>query len=102
MLKDKFEIDLHRIGSRVALGDTLDKTLASMVDFAVELVNCDECFTYVREDEERVPWVWKHVERGPIEPPRVGIDGGFAAALGEDRAPIAVSQSDAKETRVKP
>jgi GAF domain-containing protein len=99
---DGFEIDLlHRIGGHVARGDTLDEALAGTVDFAVALVNCDECFTYVREGEELVPWVWKHVEGKPVEPPRLGVDCGYAAALGKYRAPIALSQGDDKETRVK-
>jgi uroporphyrinogen-III synthase len=101
-LNNKFEIDfLHKIGSHVGRGDTLAETLGSMVDFAVELVNCDECFTYVREGEELVPWVWKHVEREAVDPPRLAIDCGYAAALARHRSPVAVSLGDAKETGVK-
>jgi len=101
-LNDKFEIDfLYKIGSHVARGDTLDETLGSMLEFAVELVNCDECFTYVREGEELVPWVWKHAEREAVDPPRLAIDCGYAAALAVHRSPVAVSQGDAKETGVK-
>ena len=48
---------VNEIGSHVAAGDTLDETLAVAVSFAVDLVNCDFCFIYLREEAELVLWV---------------------------------------------
>jgi hypothetical protein len=42
---------LHEIGSQIAAGDTLDEALATPLNFAGALVNCDACFIYVRDVE---------------------------------------------------
>ena len=61
MHHDLFGLDLfHRMAGHLSDGDTLDEILASVVEAAVALVNCDECSTYVRQGRELVPWVWKH------------------------------------------
>ena len=78
-----------RIADHLADGDTLDEVLASVVNFAVALVKCDECCTYVREGTELVPWVWKSVSHGSLQRPKLPVDRGFAAALSFHRAPVA-------------
>ncbi len=57
----------HKIADHVRNGDTIDETLASTVRLATALVSCDECCTYVRQGDELIPWVSKHVGDGSLE-----------------------------------
>lgn len=86
---------LFQITNHLAAGDTLDEVLASTVEFAVGLVNCEECCTYVRQASELVPWVWKYVEHGSPTPAAVQIHDGFAGALSLRCCPVAVSHDSA-------
>ena len=84
------EIDLiYRIAGHLADGDTLDEELATVVEFAVNLTQAEECCTFVREGHVLVPWVWRHVEHGSLNRIPVTIDEGFAAALLHHRTPVA-------------
>ena len=87
-------VDLfYRMAGHLSSGDTLDEILASVVEAAVVLVNCDECSTYVRQGRELVPWVWKHTKRASLEQARIPLTQGFAAAVSSRRAPIATSEN---------
>jgi uroporphyrinogen-III synthase len=83
---------LHRVAEHVAKGDTIDETLASVIDFAVRLVSCDECIAYVREGEHLVPWVWKYSADRSIERFSLPIGRNYLRALSEHLQPIAISQ----------
>jgi two-component system, response regulator PdtaR len=91
----------YKIADHVSKGDTVDETLASTVEFATVFLNCDECCTYVRQGDELVPWVWKHVKHGSLERTSLPIDSGFAAAVKMQRAPIAVSADSTHGARCK-
>jgi len=80
---------LHNIGSHIAQGDTLDESFAATVDATVALVQCDECFTYIRQGGQLVPWVWKYVEQQSDRRSTVAMNEGFAAALALQRVPLA-------------
>ena len=88
----------YEIADHLANGDTLDEVLASVVTFAVALVQCDECCTYVRQENELVPWVWKHVSQETLQPPTLSVDRGFAVALSSHRLPVAGSENSANSS----
>lgn len=93
MLPNGHEVHcLRRIMEHVAHGDTFDETLSSTIDFAVCLVNCDECVSYVCQGRDFMPWVWKYSHDRSIEQSRLAIGDGYVAALAECRQPIAISQ----------
>ena len=101
-MSDGLEFDfLHMLGRHIAQNDTLDEILASVVDLAVALVNCDECLTYVRDNSELLPWVWKHTELEFVEHSSLPMDSDCVAALAEQRAPLAVSEGD-RGNRTRP
>jgi signal transduction protein with GAF and PtsI domain len=93
---------IHEIGGHVAAGNTLDEALAATVDFAVELINCDLCFIYVRDGAELALWVWKHLNQGKPEHPKVPLGRGYTALLAQHQVPIAVSthSRDLSEARI--
>jgi len=96
------ELDLlHKIGQHVANGDTFDETLASAIQLAVGLVDCDECVAYLREGAHLVPWVWKYSSDRSVEHSSFSIERGYAAALAEHRQPIAVCETAGQPSRVK-
>ena len=80
---------IYRIAGHLADGDTLDEELATVIEFAVTLTNAEECCTFVREGHVLVPWVWRHVEKGPLNRSPVAVEEGFAAALLHYRTPVA-------------
>ena len=86
---------IYRVAGHVADGDTLDEELASVVEFAVGHVDCEECYTYVRQGNLLLPWVWKHQERTSLDRAPLAIEEGFAAALFLHRAPVATVESSA-------
>jgi len=94
-MSDELLAALHKIAGHIASGDTVDETLSSVVEFATVFLNCDECCTYVRQQQALVPWVWKHVRHGSLERTAFAVDCGFAAAVRAHRAPIAVSADSA-------
>ena len=100
-MSDEIRSAFCKIGEHVCNGDTVDETLANTVEFATVFLNCDECCTYVRQDEELVPWVWKHVNHGSLQRTALSINDGFTAAVGEHRAPIAVSVGSMMDTAFK-
>jgi signal transduction protein with GAF and PtsI domain len=89
-MSDELLAAFRKIAGHISSRDTVDETLASVVDFATVFLQCDECCTYVRQGQKLVPWVWKHVKHGP-ERTAVAVDCGFAAAARAESAPIAVS-----------
>jgi transcriptional regulator with GAF, ATPase, and Fis domain len=102
MAQNSCELDLlHKIGGHVANGDTFDETLASTIEFAVGLVSCDECVAYVREGALLVPWVWKYSSDTSVEHSSFSIERGHAAALAEQRQPMAVCETAGEPSRVK-
>jgi two-component system, response regulator PdtaR len=100
MLEEIFTA-FYKIAYHVSRGDTVDETLASAVEFASVFLNCDECCTYVRQGDELVPWVWKHVKHGSLERTSLPVDSGFAAAVKRQRAPIAVAADSTKGAAFK-
>lgn len=100
-MSDEILSSFCKIAEHVCKGDTVDETLASAVEFATVYLNCDECCTYVRQGDELVPWVWKHVTHGSLQRTALSIGDGFAAAAGKTRAPIAVSTDSAKSAAFK-
>lgn len=91
-MSDEMLNAFYETADHVSKGDTVDETLASAVEFATALVDCDECCTYVRQGSQLVPWVWKHSTRGSLEPAPLRVDHGIAAALAAHRVPLAVSE----------
>lgn len=100
-MSDEILSAAFRIAEHVGHGDMVDETLASAVEFATVLLNCDECCTYVRQGSELVPWVWKHVNHGSLQRTALPIDEGLAAAMGRHRVPIAVSADSEKGAAFK-
>ena len=95
---DKTDVEwVHKIGSHIAAGDTLDEALAATVSFAVALVNCDFCFIYVRDGAELVPWVWKHLDQGEVEHTELMVGQGYTALLAHHRVPIAISTNSREQ-----
>lgn len=90
-----------KIAEHVCKGDTIDETLASAVEFATEFLSCDECCTYVRQGDELVPWVWKHVNHGALPRTALSVYEGFAVAVGEQRTPIAISAGSGESVAFK-
>jgi signal transduction protein with GAF and PtsI domain len=91
-IEDKTDVEwVHKIGSHIAAGDTLDEALAATVSFAVALVSCDFCFIYVRDGAELVLWVWKHLDQGEVEPTKLAVGQDYTALLAQHRVPIAIS-----------
>jgi uroporphyrinogen-III synthase len=82
---------VREIAGHIARGDTLDEALAATVSFAVALVDCDRCFIYVRDGEELVLWVWKHLDQGGPQHNRLPLGRGYATLLVENQVPLAVS-----------
>ncbi len=90
------QIDLIcRVAGQLANGDTLDEELASVVEFAVGHVDCEECYTYVRQENLLLPWVWKHVAHSSLDRAPLSTEEGFAAALSLHRVPVAAVESPA-------
>jgi transcriptional regulator with GAF, ATPase, and Fis domain len=80
----------YEVAEHVCKGDTVDETLASVMELATTVVRCEECCTYVRQGRRLVPWVRKHADHKSFEPATPSVDHGFAGALAAHRAPIAV------------
>jgi signal transduction protein with GAF and PtsI domain len=92
---------VHEIGGHIARGDTLDEALAAAVSFAIDLVNCDRCFIYVRDGAELALWVWKHLDQEEPEHAKLPLGQGYTALLEEHRVPLAVSTNRQEQAEAR-
>jgi signal transduction protein with GAF and PtsI domain len=100
-MPDEILATFHKIADHVSKGDTIDETLATAVEFATVFLNCDECCTYVRQNQQLVPWVWKHGKHGSLARTALPVDSGFSASVQTLRAPVAVSTDSVQGTKFK-
>ncbi len=100
-MSDELLAALQKIADHISRGDTVDETLASVVEFVTVFLGCDECCTYVRQGDKLVPWVWKHTKHGSLERTALPVDCGFIAAVQRHRAPIAVVADSVKGATFK-
>ena len=81
---------LHEVGTRIAAADPLHEVLDEIVEFVSDLVNCDSCFIYVREDEELVLRASKNAHPELIDHLKMRVGEGITGWVAENREPVTI------------
>ena len=81
---------LHDVGTRIAAADPLHEVLDEIVDFVSDLVNCDSCFIYVREDDELLLRASKNAHPDLIDRLKLRVGEGITGWVAENREPVVI------------
>ena len=81
---------LHDVGTRIAAADPLHEVLDEIVEFVSDLVNCDSCFIYVREDDELVLRASKNAHPELIDHLKLRVGEGITGWVAENREPVVI------------
>jgi uroporphyrinogen-III synthase len=92
---------LHEIGSRLAASSPLHDVLASVVEFASVLVECDSCLIYVLEGEDLVLRASKQPHPDVVDRLKLRVGQGITGWVAEHLEPVALSHDASKDPRFR-
>ena len=91
MLDAHVEI-LHDITSRIAAADPLHNVLLRVVNFVATLLQCDSCFIYVLDQEDRLTLrASKNPHPDVLDRLKLRVGQGITGWVAEHRTPVAIS-----------
>ena len=92
---------LHSVSTRIAAADPLHEVLDEIVEFVSELVSCDSCFIYVREDHELVLRASKNSHPDVLDRLRMPIGEGLTGWVAENNEAIVLTQRAWQDARFR-
>src|SRR5271165_3627688 len=92
---------LHEIGSRLAASSPLHDVLASVVEFASVLVECDSCLIYVLEGDDLVLRASKQPHPDVVDRLKLRVGQGITGWVAEHLEPVALSHDASKDPRFR-
>lgn len=90
---------LHQTVSRIASADGFHQALDRVLDFAVEVVQCDSCFIYVLEEQDLVLRASKNPHQELLDRLKLRLGQGITGWVAEHREPVAISKEAFKDSR---
>src|SRR5436309_16060121 len=90
---------LHHTISRIATADGFHQALDRVLDFAVEVVNCDSCFVYVLEENDLVLRASKNPHAEVVDRLKLRMGQGITGWVAEHKQPVAVAHEAFKDPR---
>lgn len=83
---------LHDISSRIAAADPLHSVLLRVVNFVTTLLQCDSCFIYVLDHEDRLTLrASKNPHPDVLDRLKLRVGQGITGWVAEHRTPVAIS-----------
>jgi signal transduction protein with GAF and PtsI domain len=92
---------LHEVGTRIAAADPLHEVLDEIVDFVSELVSCDSCLIYVRDEEELVLRASKNSHPDLIDRLKLHVGEGITGWVAENREPVVIGCEASRDPRFR-
>jgi len=92
---------LHDVSTRIAAADPLHEVLEEIVEFVSELVSCDSCFMYVKENGELVLRASKNSHTDVLDRLKVLLGEGITGWVAENNEVVALSQRAWQDPRFR-
>lgn len=92
---------LHDISSRMAAADPLHQDLEQIIKFVAEVVKCDSCFVYLREEDDLVLRASKNPHHEVIDRLKMPVGQGITGWVAEHREPVAITQNASQDVRFR-
>jgi signal transduction protein with GAF and PtsI domain len=93
---------LHEIGSRMAASDPFHLVLERVVEVASDAVNCDSCFLFSLDDDDRlVLRASKNPHADAIDTLLLGIGQGITGWVAEHRETVAIGSRACEDPRFR-
>jgi signal transduction protein with GAF and PtsI domain len=102
ILQDARDIDtLHEIGSRIASADSFSTILQRVLDVVTDVVRCDSCFVYVRQDDQLILRASKNPHPDLVNRLGVTVGQGITGWVAEHCETVAIPAHAAVDPRFK-
>ncbi len=102
ILQDARDIDtLHEIGSRIAAADSFSTILQRVLDIVTDVVRCDSCFVYVRQDDQLILRASKNPHADLVNRLGVSVGQGITGWVAEHCETVAIPAHAAVDPRFK-
>ncbi len=102
ILQDARDIDtLHEIGSRIAAADSFSTILQRVLDIVTDVVRCDSCFVYVRQDDQLILRASKNPHADLVNRLGVFVGQGITGWVAEHCETVAIPAHAAVDPRFK-
>ncbi len=102
ILQDARDIDtLHEIGSRIAAADSFSTILQRVLDIVTDVVRCDSCFVFVRQDDQLILRASKIPHADLVNRLGVAVGQGLTGWVAEHCETVAIPAHAAVDPRFK-
>jgi uroporphyrinogen-III synthase len=92
---------LHDVSTRIAAADPLHEVLDEIVEFVSDLVSCDSCFIYVRENDQLVLRASKNSHPEELDRLKIAMGQGITGWVAERNEPVVMSERAWQDSRFR-
>ncbi len=92
---------LHEIGSRIASADSFSTILQRVLDIVTDVVRCDSCFVYVRQEDQLILRASKNPHADLVNQLGVSVGQGITGWVAEHCETVAIPAHAAIDPRFK-
>jgi len=90
---------LHDVSTRIAAADPLHEVLDEIVEFVSDLMSCDSCFIYVKEQSELVLRASKNSHPDVLDRLKMPLGEGITGWVAENNIPVVLTERAWKDPR---
>jgi uroporphyrinogen-III synthase len=90
---------LHDVSTRIAAADPLHEVLDEIVDFVIDLVSCDSCFIYVKENNDLVLRASKNSHPDVLDSLKIRMGEGITGWVAEVNTPVVLTERASQDPR---
>jgi len=102
ILQDARDIEtLHEIGSRIAAADSFSTILQRVLDIVTDVVRCDSCFVFVRQDDQLILRASKNPHADLVNHFGFPVGQGITGWVAEHCETVAIPAHAAVDPRFK-
>jgi uroporphyrinogen-III synthase len=83
---------LHDVSTRIAAADPLHEVLDEIVEFVSDLVRCDSCFIYVKENSELVLRASKNLHPEVLDQLKILVGEGITGWVAANNEPVVLTE----------
>ncbi len=92
---------LHDVSTRIAAADPVHEVLDEIVEFVSDLVACDSCFIYVKENNELVLRASKNSHPDVLDLLKVRVGEGITGWVAENNEAVVLNEKAWKDSRFR-
>ena len=102
ILQEAGDLDsLHEIGSRIAAADSFSTILQRVLDIVTDMVRCDSCFVFVRDEDRLILRASKNPHPDLVNHMGVSVGQGITGWVAEHCQTVAIAAHASVDPRFK-